>query len=62
MDELVKLIAERTGLPEDKARMAVDLVMQHLKSALPSGLGSQLDAALSGGGGGGALGGLLGKL
>ena len=35
MDELVKLVASRTGIPEDKARMAVELVMQHLKGKLP---------------------------
>jgi hypothetical protein len=60
MDELVKLVASRTGIPEDKARMAVELVMQHLKGKLPGPLGSQLDSALSGEGGG--LGGILGKL
>jgi hypothetical protein len=62
MDELVKLVAAKTGIPEDKARMAVELVVQHLKGRLPGGLGSQLDSALSGEGGGGALGGLLGKI
>ena len=60
MDELVKMVASRTGIPEDKARMAVELVVQHLKGKLPGPLGSQLDAAISGGGGG--LGGMLGKL
>ena len=60
MEELVKLVATRTGLSEDKARMAVELVVQHLKGKLPGPLGGQIDAALSGGGGG--LGGMLGKI
>ena len=60
MDELVKMVAARTGIPEDKARMAVELIVQHLKGKLPEPLAGQIDAALTGGGGG--LGGLLGKL
>lgn len=60
MDELVKLVVARTGIPEDKARMAVEVVVQHLKGKLPAPLAGQLDSALSGGGGG--VGGLLGNL
>ena len=60
MDELVKQVASRIGVPEDKARMAVELVVQHLKGKLPGPLASQIDAALSESGGG--LGGMLGQL
>ena len=59
MDEIVKLVVAKTGIGEDKARMAVELVVQHLKGKLPGALGAQLDSALAGGGG---LGGVLGKL
>jgi hypothetical protein len=61
MDELVKMVVAKTGVPEDKARMAVEVVLQHLKGKLPGPLASQLDSALSGGTGGG-LGGMLGNL
>jgi len=64
MDELVKLVVAQTGIPEDKARMAVDLVVQHLKGRLPAPLASQLESVLGGGGSalGGGLGDMLGKL
>ena len=31
MDELIALVSEKVGLPQDKAQMAVDLVINHLK-------------------------------
>jgi hypothetical protein len=31
MDELVKLLTEKTGLPDDKARMAIETVIGFLK-------------------------------
>lgn len=58
MDELVNMVAQRTGIPADKARMAVETVLGHLKEKLPAPIASQIDAALGGGGGG--LGGILG--
>jgi hypothetical protein len=41
--ELVRMVAEKTGLSEDKARTAAETVIGYLKSNLPSGLSSQLD-------------------
>lgn len=35
MDELIKLVAQKTGLPQDKARVAVDTVINFLKKKLP---------------------------
>lgn len=64
MDELVKLVSQKTGLPDDKARMAVQTVIDYLKKKLPAPVAGQIDAALSGGGVAGAaksLGGMLGK-
>jgi hypothetical protein len=49
MDELIKLVAQKTGLPQDKAKVAVDTVVNFLKSKLPPGIGGQLDSVLSGG-------------
>jgi hypothetical protein len=53
--ELVRMVAEKTGLSEDKARTAAETVIGYLKNNLPSGLSSQLDN-VAGGGAGGNLG------
>ena len=47
MDELVKLLTEKTGLPDDKARMAVETVIGLLKQRLPGSAGEQLNTFLS---------------
>jgi hypothetical protein len=65
MDELVKLVSQKTGLPQEQAKAAVDTVIGYLKEQLPEPLGGQLEALLSGKGGNPAdllqsLGGLLG--
>jgi hypothetical protein len=62
MEELVKTVAQRAGIPEDKARMAVDVVVNQLKSKLPGPVSGQIDSALSGQGGGGLGEKLAGKL
>jgi uncharacterized protein (DUF2267 family) len=69
MDEIVQQVVERTGIPEDKARMAVQVVLEQLQKRLPGPIASQVSAHLSGGGsaGGGlgdvakGLGGMFGK-
>jgi hypothetical protein len=68
MDELVKLVAEKTGLPEETAKVAVETVIGYLKDKLPGPIAGQIDNVLGGAGvsqnvGGLAkgLGGLLGK-
>lgn len=50
MDELIKLVAGKTGLPPDKAKVAVDTVISFLKKKLPPSIAGQLDALLAGGG------------
>ncbi len=74
MNELIQQVAQRTGLSEEKAKTAVDTVVNFLKDKLPSPIAGQIDNALSGAGGaigsaGGAvmdkagdmLGGIFGK-
>ena len=51
MDELVKLLAAKLGVGEDKANVAVELVVGYLKKKLPGPLASQIDSVLSGSGG-----------
>ncbi|HEX8143203.1 MAG TPA: hypothetical protein VF553_11450 [Pyrinomonadaceae bacterium] len=69
MDELVKVVAERAGIPEDKARTAVNTVMAFLQERLPASIAGQLENVTSNVGGGvadmagdviGGLGGMLG--
>lgn len=50
MNELIKLVAGKTGLPPDKAKVAVDTVINFLKEKLPPSIAGQLDTLLAGGG------------
>lgn len=65
MDELVKLVSQKTGISEQAAQKAVDTVLNYLKSKLPGEVASHLDTAAKGGNVGGdmlkGLGGLFGK-
>ncbi|MCA9935144.1 MAG: DUF2267 domain-containing protein [Ardenticatenaceae bacterium] len=47
MDELVKVVVEKTGLPEAQAKKAAEAVVDFLKEKLPAPLASQVDAALA---------------
>ena len=49
MEELVKLVASKTGLPEENARVAVKTVLDYLKERLPAPLASQVDTVLNSG-------------
>ncbi len=64
MDELIKLVQQRTGIDEGQARTAAETVIGFLKERLPAPIASQVDGIVGGGSGGDALGGLgdLGKL
>lgn len=68
MDELIKLVSQKTGLSEEMSRKAVEVVIAFLKDKLPDPIAGMIDGALSGEGtvAGledlvGGLGGLLGK-
>ncbi len=63
MNEIVQLVTQKSGIPEDKAQAAVQVVVEHLRSRLPGPIASQLDSYLQGGAQdqGGGLGNLLGK-
>lgn len=58
MDELVKLVSQKTGLSDDKARVAVETVVGFLKDKLPAPIAAQLDSVLGGEGGASGLGGI----
>lgn len=64
MDELVKLVVQKTGISEEQARGAINTVVTFLKSKLPAPIASQVDGALAGSAVNDALknvGGLFGK-
>jgi len=47
MDELVKSVAEQTGLPEAQAKKAAEAVIAFLKEKLPAPLASQIDTVVN---------------
>jgi hypothetical protein len=53
MDELINLVVQKTGMSQDNARKAVEVVINELKSRLPGPIASHLDSFLSGGMSGG---------
>lgn len=71
MEELIRQVAERTGISEAQAQTAVNTVLGFLKGRLPEPLAGQLDGFLGGAAGaagsaasglGGAAGDVLGGL
>ena len=71
MEELIKQVAERTGISEAQAQTAVITVIGFIKGRLPEPLAGQLDGFMGGsagaagdlaGGLGGAAGSVLGGL
>jgi len=64
MQELIKLVSQKTGLNEEMSKVAVDVVLDFLKKKLPAPVAAQVDAVLGGEGNLGAaanvIGGLLG--
>jgi hypothetical protein len=67
MDELIKLVSQKTGLSEEMSKQAVDVVLGYLKDNLPEPIAGRLDDVLSGKGAVGlgdlaqGLGGILGQ-
>lgn len=49
MEELVKAISDRTGLPADQARGAAQAAIDFIKAKLPDSLQGYVDTALNSG-------------
>ena len=49
MDDLIKQITERTGLPADQARAAAQTTVDFLKEKLPESMRGYIDMALNSG-------------
>ena len=50
MDEVIRMVQEKTGINEQQARDAVQTVIGFLKEKMPEPLASQIDGFLGGGG------------
>lgn len=48
MEQLIKMVSEKTGISEAQATTAVNTVVGFLKDKMPAGLGSQLDSLMKG--------------
>jgi hypothetical protein len=49
MDELINLVVQKTGISQDDARKAVEVIVGELKSRLPAPVAGHLDSFMSGG-------------
>lgn len=63
MDDLVRTVSEKSGIPQETAAKAVNAVMDYLKQKLPDGMGDQLTSFLASNSGqaSGVVGDLIGK-
>lgn len=52
-DELITFVEQKTGISQDDARKAVEVIVSTLKSKLPGPIVSHLDSFISGGASGG---------
>ena len=49
MDQLISLVAQKSGISQDQARMAVTTVLDFLKQKLPAPVAAEVDSLLQGG-------------
>ncbi|HZS07407.1 MAG TPA: hypothetical protein VFD58_21405 [Blastocatellia bacterium] len=48
MNELINMVSQKTGVTEEKAKMAVEVVIGYLKDKLPAPIASQVENAVGG--------------
>ena len=60
MEQLIKLVSEKTGISQEQATTAVQTVVTFLKDKLPAGIGTQVDSFIKGGAG--SMGDIAGSL
>jgi spore maturation protein SpmB len=48
MQELVKIVAQKVGIPEEAARVAIETVVSQLKKQLPESMAVQIDVLFAG--------------
>ena len=59
MEELINIVVEKTGLPEEQAKRAVDAVLDFVKDKLPEPIAAEVDSLIAGDAGLGQAGDLL---
>ena len=60
MENIIKMVCEKTGISESQAKTAVETVVSFLKDKMPGGIGAQVESFINGGTG--SLGDLAGGL
>jgi len=60
MENLIKMVSEKTGISETQATTAVQTVVSFLKDKMPAGIGTQVESFIKGGTG--SIGGIAGNL
>ena len=48
MEHIIKMITEKTGISNEQATTAVNVVTDYIKEKLPAGMAGQLDGLLKG--------------
>ncbi len=48
MENLIKMVSEKTGISEAQATTAVQTVMTFLKDKMPAGIGTQVESFIKG--------------
>lgn len=48
MEDLIKMVADKTGISSDQAKTAVETVVGFVKEKLPPGISDQLEGIISG--------------
>jgi hypothetical protein len=61
MDEIVKMVSQKTGLTPEMSKTAVTTVLDFLKKKLPAPVAAQIDTVLGAGSVSNAVSGLFGK-
>lgn len=51
MDNIIKMVSEKTGITEAQAKVAVDTIVSILKEKMPAGIGTQVEVFVKGGAG-----------
>ncbi|HSZ71346.1 MAG TPA: hypothetical protein VK750_01635 [Cytophagaceae bacterium] len=62
MENIAKIVSEKTGITEAQAQVAIDTIVSVLKDKLPAGIGAQVESFVKGSGSSDALGGITGGI
>lgn len=62
MDELTKMVADKTGISMEQSKMAVKVVMDFIGEKLPGGMGKQVQDMMMGEGVSGNMGNMMGNI